>query len=182
MEGVEHGECANVTTMDEWMAKTVAASGKLVLLDKLLPRLREQGHKVLIFSQMTKVLDVLEDYIKFRGFGYERIDGNVKSADRQTSIDRFSRPKSDRFIFLLCTRAGGVGINLTAANTYGSVGVVHSCCKCLGDCLLMGCFVLLYSTHRVIIFDSDWNPQNDLQATARCHRIGQTQQVKVLMI
>ncbi len=121
MEGVEAGECGEATSSDEWMAKTIAASGKLVLLDKLLPRLREQGHKVLIFSQMTKVLDVLEDYVSHRGFGYERIDGNVKSADRQTAIDRFSRPQSDRFIFLLCTRAGGVGINLTAANTYDTM-------------------------------------------------------------
>jgi len=68
--------------------------------------------------------------------------------DRQAAIDRFSKPGSDRFVFLLCTRAGGLGINLTAADT-------------------------------VIIFDSDWNPQNDLQAQARCHRIGQTEKVKV---
>ncbi len=87
-------------------------------------------------------------YLEYRKWGYERIDGMVKSADRQTSIDRFSRPDSDKFVFLLCTRAGGVGINLTAANT-------------------------------VIIFDSDWNPQNDLQATARCHRIGQKSHVKI---
>ncbi|KAE9551126.1 hypothetical protein FO519_005661 [Halicephalobus sp. NKZ332] len=126
----------------------IQASGKLVLIDKLLPKLRQDGHKVLIFSQMVKVLDLLEEFLGFKNFSYERIDGNVRGDLRQAAIDRFSRPDSDKFVFLLCTRAGGLGINLTAADT-------------------------------VIIFDSDWNPQNDLQAQARCHRIGQTKMVKV---
>ena len=95
---------------------------------------------MLIFSQMTRVLNLLEDYLRWQAYPYERIDGCIKGNDRQAAIDRFSRPDSDRFVFLLCTRAGGVGINLTAADT-------------------------------VIIYDSDWNPQNDLQAQARCHRI-----------
>ncbi|GAA6090002.1 chromodomain-helicase-DNA-binding protein 7, partial [Tachysurus ichikawai] len=81
-------------------------------------------------------------------YPYERIDGRVRGNLRQAAIDRFSRPDSDRFVFLLCTRAGGLGINLTAADT-------------------------------CIIFDSDWNPQNDLQAQARCHRIGQSKAVKI---
>ena len=84
----------------------------------------------------------------FSRYIYERIDGRITGHLRQAAIDRFSRPESDRFIFLLCTRAGGLGINLTAADT-------------------------------VIIYDSDWNPQNDLQAQARCHRIGQEKNVKV---
>ena len=83
-----------------------------------------------------------------KGYAFERIDGQVKVADRQAAIERFSTPNSDRFIFLICTRAGGFGINLTAADT-------------------------------VIIYDSDWNPQNDIQAQARCHRIGQDKAVKV---
>ncbi|XP_028986512.1 chromodomain-helicase-DNA-binding protein 8 isoform X3 [Betta splendens] len=126
----------------------IRSAGKLVLLDKLLPRLKAGGHKVLIFSQMVRCLDILEDYLINKRYLYERIDGRVRGNLRQTAIDRFSKPDSDRFVFLLCTRAGGLGINLTAADT-------------------------------CVIFDSDWNPQNDLQAQARCHRIGQSKAVKV---
>jgi superfamily II DNA/RNA helicase len=126
----------------------VQASGKLVLVDKLLPKLKAGGHKVLIFSQMIRVLDILEDYLIQMRFTYERIDGRIRGELRQEAIDRYSKPDSDRFAFLLCTRAGGLGINLTAADT-------------------------------VIIYDSDWNPQNDLQAQARCHRIGQKNSVKI---
>ena len=124
------------------------ASGKMVVLDKLLPKLRAQGHRVLLFSQMVNMLNIIQDYLSMKGYPFERIDGGVKISDRQAAIDRFSTPGSDRFIFLICTRAGGVGINLTAADT-------------------------------VIIYDSDWNPQNDIQAQARCHRIGQDKAVKV---
>ncbi|XP_038153467.1 chromodomain-helicase-DNA-binding protein 6 isoform X3 [Cyprinodon tularosa] len=126
----------------------IQAAGKLVLIDKLLPKLLSGGHKVLIFSQMVRCLDILEDYLIQRRYTYERIDGRVRGNLRQAAIDRFCKPDSDRFVFLLCTRAGGLGINLTAADT-------------------------------CIIFDSDWNPQNDLQAQARCHRIGQSKAVKV---
>ncbi|MEQ2163856.1 hypothetical protein GOODEAATRI_000349 [Goodea atripinnis] len=108
----------------------IRSAGKLVLLDKLLPRLKAGGHKVLIFSQMVRCLDILEDYLINKR--YRRIDGRVRGNLRQAAIDRFSKPDSDRFVFLLCTRAGGLGINLTAADT-------------------------------CVIFDSDWNPQNDLQ-------------------
>uniref|UniRef100_A0A8C1JWJ2 Chromodomain helicase DNA binding protein 6 n=1 Tax=Cyprinus carpio TaxID=7962 RepID=A0A8C1JWJ2_CYPCA len=126
----------------------IQAAGKLVLIDKLLPKLLAGGHKVLVFSQMVRCLDILEDYLIQRRYTYERIDGRVRGNLRQAAIDRFSKVDSDRFVFLLCTRAGGLGINLTAADT-------------------------------CIIFDSDWNPQNDLQAQARCHRIGQSKAVKV---
>ncbi|KAF1744366.1 hypothetical protein MXB_366, partial [Myxobolus squamalis] len=126
----------------------VESSGKLVLVDKLLPKLRDSGHKMLIFSQMVRVLDLIEEYLVANNFLFERIDGSVRGNLRQAAIDRFSKPDSDRSVFLLCTKAGGLGINLTAADT-------------------------------VIIFDSDWNPQNDIQAQARCHRIGQNKTVKV---
>ncbi|CAH0490644.1 unnamed protein product [Peronospora farinosa] len=126
----------------------VDTSGKLVLLDKLLPRLKETGHRVLIFSQFKMMLDIIQDYLALRRYNCERIDGNITGNDRQSAIDRFCREDSNAFIMLLSTRAGGVGINLTAADT-------------------------------VIIYDSDWNPQNDLQAQARCHRIGQTKSVKI---
>ncbi|XP_040272758.1 chromodomain-helicase-DNA-binding protein 8 isoform X2 [Bufo bufo] len=141
-------EATPVIPSDFHLQAMVRSSGKLVLIDKLLPKLRAGGHKVLIFSQMVRCLDILEDYLIQRRYLYERIDGRVRGNMRQAAIDRFSRPDSDRFVFLLCTRAGGLGINLTAADT-------------------------------CIIFDSDWNPQNDLQAQARCHRIGQSKAVKI---
>lgn len=126
----------------------VKCCGKMVLLDKLLPRLKDGGHKVLIFSQMVRVLDIIEDYVRYMGYLHERLDGNIRGNDRQAAVDRFVKPEYNRFVMLLSTKAGGLGLNLTAADT-------------------------------VIIFDSDWNPQNDLQAQARAHRIGQTHSVKI---
>jgi SNF2 family DNA or RNA helicase len=95
----------------------VMNSGKMVLLDKLLPKLRKEGHKILIFSQMVKMLDLISEYCEFRDFRYERLDGRVRGAERQKAIDRFER-EEDSFLFLLSTRAGGVGINLTAAGKF----------------------------------------------------------------
>ncbi|XP_053402464.1 chromodomain-helicase-DNA-binding protein 8-like isoform X5 [Mercenaria mercenaria] len=132
----------------EHIQALVHASGKFVLLDKLLPRLKQGGHRVLIFSQMIRVLDIIEDYLIHKKYLYERLDGRIRGNLRQEAIDRYSKQDSDRFVFLICTKAGGLGINLTAADT-------------------------------VIIYDSDWNPQNDLQAQARCHRIGQSKMVQV---
>lgn len=121
---------------------------KFKVLDLLLPKLFKQGFKVLIFSQMTRLLNILDDYLRFRGFKYCRIDGQTSASDREERIDMFQNPESDRQIFILSTRAGGLGINLHSANI-------------------------------VIIFDSDWNPQVDLQAIDRAHRIGQKKQVIV---
>ena len=98
-------------------APQIASSGKLVLLHKLLPKLRREDHKVLIFSQFTMVLDILEDYVASQSFPFERLDGGVVGNDRQSAIDRFCDPDSNSFLFLLSTRAGGQGINLTAADT-----------------------------------------------------------------
>jgi SNF2 family DNA or RNA helicase len=95
----------------------VKTSGKMVLLDKLLPKLRQEGHKVLIFSQMVRMLDLISEYCELRSFQYERLDGRVRGSERQKAIDRFEREK-DSFVFLLSTRAGGVGINLTAAGKF----------------------------------------------------------------
>ncbi|TNM99794.1 hypothetical protein fugu_012827 [Takifugu bimaculatus] len=125
----------------------VQSSGKFLILDRMLPALKRRGHKVLIFSQMTSILDILMDYCFLRGFQYSRLDGSMSFADREENITKFSNDPQV-FLFLLSTRAGGLGINLTAADT-------------------------------VIIFDSDWNPQADLQAQDRCHRIGQTKPVVV---
>jgi len=126
----------------------VSASGKMLLLSKLLPKLRAEGHKVLIFSQFKLVLDLLEELCDGAGWPAERLDGDTKAAERQAGIDRFNDAAGGGFVYLLSTRAGGMGITLTAADT-------------------------------AVIFDSDWNPQADLQAMARCHRIGQTKAVRV---
>uniref|UniRef100_A0A3B4YMR9 Chromodomain helicase DNA binding protein 4 n=1 Tax=Seriola lalandi dorsalis TaxID=1841481 RepID=A0A3B4YMR9_SERLL len=124
------------------------SSGKLLLLQKMMRRLKEGGHRVLVFSQMTKMLDLLEDFLENEGYKYERIDGGVTGNLRQEAIDRFNAPGAPQFAFLLSTRAGGLGINLASADT-------------------------------VIIYDSDWNPHNDIQAFSRAHRIGQNRKVMI---
>ncbi|XP_038158707.1 chromodomain-helicase-DNA-binding protein 4a isoform X2 [Cyprinodon tularosa] len=124
------------------------SSGKLMLLQKMMRKLKEGGHRVLIFSQMTKMLDLLEDFLENEGYKYERIDGGITGGMRQEAIDRFNAPGAQQFAFLLSTRAGGLGINLATADT-------------------------------VIIYDSDWNPHNDVQAFSRAHRIGQNKKVMI---
>ncbi len=141
-EGAEPGP---PYTTDEHL---VYNAGKMIMLDKILTRMKKQGSRVLIFSQMSRVLDILEDYCVFREHKYCRIDGSTAHEDRIAAIDEYNKPGSEKFIFLLTTRAGGLGINLTTADI-------------------------------VILFDSDWNPQADLQAMDRAHRIGQTKQVIV---
>lgn len=113
-------------------------SGKLRVLDKLLVRLQQEGSRVLIFSQMTRVLDILEDYCLWKGFEYCRLDGQTPHEDRQAAINAYNMPGSDKFVFMLSTRAGGLGINLATADI-------------------------------VILYDSDWNPQVDLQAMVQCY-------------
>ncbi|XP_069748418.1 chromodomain-helicase-DNA-binding protein 1 isoform X2 [Narcine bancroftii] len=132
----------------EALQHLIRSSGKLILLDKLLCRLKERGHRVLIFSQMVRMLDILAEYLKCRQFCFQRLDGSIKGELRKQALDHFNAETSDDFCFLLSTRAGGLGINLASADT-------------------------------VVIFDSDWNPQNDLQAQARAHRIGQKKQVNI---
>ncbi|EST05585.1 ISWI HAND domain protein [Kalmanozyma brasiliensis GHG001] len=132
-------------TTDEHL---VDNAGKMLVLDKMLRKMKEKGSRVLIFSQMSRMLDILEDYCLFREYKYCRIDGGTAHEDRIAAIDEYNKPGSEKFIFLLTTRAGGLGINLTTADI-------------------------------VVLFDSDWNPQADLQAMDRAHRIGQTKQVYV---
>uniref|UniRef100_A0A8C4U6F8 Proliferation-associated SNF2-like protein n=1 Tax=Falco tinnunculus TaxID=100819 RepID=A0A8C4U6F8_FALTI len=130
--------------VDEDLVKN---SGKFLLLDRMLPELKKRGHKILLFSQMTMMLDILMDYCYLRNFKFSRLDGSMSYAEREENMHQFNTD-SEVFLFLVSTRAGGLGINLTAADT-------------------------------VIIYDSDWNPQSDLQAQDRCHRIGQTKPVVV---
>ncbi|KAF9620353.1 hypothetical protein IFM89_011088 [Coptis chinensis] len=126
----------------------VEQCGKFRLLDRLLTKLFARKHKVLIFSQWTKILDLIEYYFGEKGLEVFRIDGSVKLDERKRQIQEFNDVNSNLRIFLLSTRAGGLGINLTSADT-------------------------------CILYDSDWNPQADLQAMDRCHRIGQTKPVHV---
>ena len=126
-------------------------SGKLALLEALLGRLHAGGHRVLLFSQSVRMLDVLEALVRDAGYGHVRLDGGTPAAQRQQAVAAFNAPGSPVFVFLLSTRAGGLGLNLQTADT-------------------------------VVIYDSDWNPQNDLQAMARAHRIGQTRAVRVFRL
>ncbi|AQL01564.1 CHD3-type chromatin-remodeling factor PICKLE [Zea mays] len=102
---------------EEGLRRLLDSSGKMQLLDKMMVKLKEQGHRVLIYSQFQHMLDLLEDYLSYRKWTYERIDGKISGADRQIRIDRFNAKNSTRFCFLLSTRAGGLGINLATADT-----------------------------------------------------------------
>eukprot|EP00927_Polykrikos_kofoidii_P041366 TRINITY_DN35279_c0_g1_i1.p1 TRINITY_DN35279_c0_g1~~TRINITY_DN35279_c0_g1_i1.p1 ORF type:complete len:934 (-),score=154.59 TRINITY_DN35279_c0_g1_i1:302-3004(-) len=125
-------------------------SGKLEALDRMLPKFLKFKHKVLIFSQFTTMLDILQAFLKFRGLQASRLDGQQAHEARRCAINRFNTDSAIS-VFLLSARAGGLGLNLQAADT-------------------------------VILFDLDWNPQNDRQAVARAHRVGQTREVRVIRL
>ncbi len=139
---------AGSDSREDQLKAMITSSGKMMLLDRLLTKMKKDGHRVLIFSQMVKMLDILADYMQLRGHQYQRLDGTIAAGPRRMAIDHFNAPGSNDFCFLLSTRAGGLGINLMTADT-------------------------------VILFDSDWNPQADLQAMARAHRIGQKNPVTI---
>ncbi|KAG8391560.1 hypothetical protein BUALT_Bualt01G0200300 [Buddleja alternifolia] len=135
----------------------VQVSGKLLVLDQLLQKLHNSGHRVLLFAQMTHTLDILQDFLELRKYTYERLDGSIRAEERFAAIRSFSQKsakkshsadayQSSPFVFLISTRAGGVGLNLVAADT-------------------------------VIFYEQDWNPQVDKQALQRAHRIGQISHV-----
>ncbi|CAN3476075.1 nuclear protein Sth1p/NPS1 [Diutina catenulata] len=126
-------------------------SGKFEMLDRILPKFKASGHRVLMFFQMTQVMDIMEDFLRWRDMRYLRLDGSTKADERQDMLKEFNAPNSDYFCFLLSTRAGGLGLNLQTADT-------------------------------VIIFDTDWNPHQDLQAQDRAHRIGQKNEVRILRL
>lgn len=126
-------------------------AGKFELLDRILPKFKATGHRVLMFFQMTQIMNIMEDFMRLRGHAYLRLDGSTKSEERSDLLAEFNEPGSQYFCFLLSTRAGGLGLNLQTADT-------------------------------VIIFDSDWNPFQDLQAQDRAHRIGQKNEVRILRL
>lgn len=98
------------------MSKVISDAGKLAELDRLLVKLKAEGHRVLIYNQMTRMIDLMEEYLHFRGYSYIRLDGSSKIADRRDLVNDW-QTRPDIFVFLLSTRAGGLGINLTAADT-----------------------------------------------------------------
>ena len=126
-------------------------AGKFELLDRILPKFERSGHRVLMFFQMTQIMNIMEDFLRLRGLKYLRLDGSTKADDRSELLRIFNAPNSPYFCFLLSTRAGGLGLNLQTADT-------------------------------VIIYDSDWNPHQDLQAQDRAHRIGQKNEVRILRL
>lgn len=146
--GAEERVLAGSTRREDQIKGLIASSGKMMLLDQLLSKMKKDGHRVLIFSQMVKMLDILGDYLSLRGYKFQRLDGTIAAGPRRMAINHFNAEDSEDFCFLLSTRAGGLGINLMTADT-------------------------------VVIFDSDWNPQADLQAMARAHRIGQKKPVNI---
>lgn len=127
------------------------SAGKFELLDRILPKFKAMNHRVLIFFQMTQIMDIMEDFMLLLGLKYLRLDGGTKADERSEMLRLFNAPNSPYFAFLLSTRAGGLGLNLQTADT-------------------------------VIIFDTDWNPHQDLQAQDRAHRIGQTKEVRILRL
>ncbi len=119
----------------------------MILLHKLLIKFKQLKKKTLIFSQFVSMLELLEQFLDRTGFRSQTLHGGITASNRHRAITRFCE-NGEVDVFLISTKAGGVGINLTAAT-------------------------------EIIIFDSDWNPQNDIQATARAHRIGQKHEVTV---
>lgn len=94
----------------------IRSSGKLLVLDAMLAKLNARGHKVLLFSTMTMILDMIEDYLSLRDYNYVRLDGGIKIENRKENIKTFNNDP-DMFLFLISTRAGGVGLNLASADT-----------------------------------------------------------------
>jgi len=132
--------------------KLVNSCGKLALLDRLMLAKQKQGSRVLVFTQFTLTLDILEEYLNYRfgrmGVAYLRLDGQTGRIQREMDMRSFNKPGCDIFCYIISTRAGGQGINLATADT-------------------------------VVLYDTCWNPQVDLQAQDRAHRIGQQKQVIV---
>ena len=152
-----HCMCKDYASIRPWLSsvtlpdEAILESAKFVWLKENLPKMLNQGDRVLIFSQWTTILDIMETFLDILGLGYFRIDGSTPVTERQPLIDAFNKTGAAVNIFLLSTRAGGMGINLTSANV-------------------------------VVMHDIDFNPQNDMQAQDRCHRIGQTREVKVVRL
>lgn len=141
-----------MSAVRKFLKKIVEHSGKIQVFEQLLDKLMIENHKVLVFSQFQKMLDVLEIILTDKGIPFNRLDGSTNQDEREDAMNEFKEDGDDSSkVFLLSTRAGGLGLNLVSADT-------------------------------VILFDSDWNPQMDLQAIDRLHRIGQINPVKIFRL
>lgn len=130
LKGVQDDLEKDCQTDEQYYNKLIEGSGKMKLLDMFVEKYKSDNHKMLIFSQFKGMTDIIKDYLVHKKIRYEILTGTVKSQDRAISIQRFNED-NEFGVFLLTTRAGGLGINLTKARV-------------------------------VVIYDSDWNPQNDL--------------------
>ena len=146
--GVEDHYLAESSAREDMLRGLIVNSGKMMLLDRMMTKLKKDGHRVLIFSGFVSMLNLIGQYLQLRDYKFQRLDGSTPTPARNHAMSHFNAANSEDFAFLLSTRAGGLGINLYTADT-------------------------------VILFDSDWNPQADLQAMARAHRIGQTKPVTI---
>ncbi|KAE9552456.1 hypothetical protein FO519_004341 [Halicephalobus sp. NKZ332] len=144
-------ECRSFWKRETTGVDLIRVAGKFELLDRILPKLKAGGHRILIFCQMTQLMTIMEDFFNYRGWAYLRLDGSTKPDERGELLKIFNAENSPYFLFMLSTRAGGLGLNLQTADT-------------------------------VIIFDSDWNPHQDMQAQDRAHRIGQKREVRVFRL
>ena len=159
----------------------VEACGKLQILDLLLAKLHEKGHRVVLFSQYTQMLDILEDFLSLREYQYCRLDGSCSRVQRTVEMNSFNSDGSPLFCFLMTTRSGG---NQTLFSYQINTALWFLFCASLLRSVvtigwLAGLGINLQTADTVILYDSDWNPQPDLQAMARVHRIGQTKVVHV---
>eukprot|EP00466_Bigelowiella_natans_P015704 jgi/Bigna1/34078/e_gw1.4.9.1 len=143
-----HPYCRGIPNSYRYMIDSdlIKVCSKFRMLDTILRKLKAKGHRVLLFNQMTKSMDIIGHYLEYRKYRYLRLDGTTAATTRAQNLKLFNAEDSPYFMFILSTKAGGLGLNLQTADT-------------------------------VILFDSDWNPQNDLQAQARAHRIGQRAKV-----
>lgn len=140
---------SELSNQSEWTPEDIIkASGKLTFVMRILPALFEKGHRVLLFCGMTRLLDIIEDVLTQKEILHLRIDGNTQGDQRQKLVNAFNEPESKFQVFLLSTRAGGLGINLQSADS-------------------------------IIMYDSDFNPHQDLQAFSRAHRFGQEKNVVI---
>lgn len=139
VENPEHSAPLVIDPAKLFEEQLVKSSGKMVLLDKLLQKLFAGGHKVLIFSQMVRLLDLLEELLRIRKYRFERLDGTTSSSARLHAVERFKNPACQRFVMLLSTRAGGLGLNLTAAD----IVIIFDSGECFATCNLMQCVSFL---------------------------------------
>jgi DNA excision repair protein ERCC-6 len=166
-------ECLDDNDIPSDEESLMERSGKLEVLSKILPLWHRQGHKVLVFCQWRKMLNILQRFFLLKGWKFGRLDGNTNIAARQRLVDSFN--SDDSYFGMLCTtRTGGVGLNLTGANRiilYGKSVIPDLCDSVLAVFLVLIMFLLF--------IDPDWNPQTDAQARERAWRFGQDREVTI---